>query len=160
MRLTEARLARTGVAALLVGLAAGCGGPTYRNPIAGTVYLPTVPESELARAWTLDSDPAASLLLRADQSCVASSEVTAYFEECEQAYPAASHSAVGCGWTVAQGRTGNTWADRGRVVVTFLGRNSAWRSADFGVFRNVQSRALVLVGTCGLGDAYGLWPTG
>ncbi len=137
---------------LLLALAVSCRRPQYRNPLDGTEYVPQVPEEKLARTWTLSHDTGASLQLRADHSCVSSASVTAYFQDCDQSYPANHHPSAGCAWAVEQG------PDSGRLVVTFKGRHEAWLSAGFGVFRNRQSRSLVLVGTCGSGDAYGLWP--
>jgi hypothetical protein len=152
MREVEGHVKPMDFAVLLVALAIACRQSRYRDPLAGTEYVPRVPEAQLARTWTLNRQPQASLKLRADHSCLASGELIAYFQACEQAYPAKDHPAAGCGWTVEQK------PDSGQVVVTFTGRDDAWFSSAFGVFRNVQNQALVLAGTCGSGDAYGLWP--
>jgi hypothetical protein len=142
---------RQGSAVVLVALVIACRQSDYRSPLNGTEYLPKVPESELAGTWTLSHRAEASVQLRADHSCVASAEVTAYFQGCEQTYPAQDRPAGNCAWRVEQK------PDSGQVVVTFSGRDNAWLSAAFGVFRNTQNRTLVLTGTCGSGDAYGLW---
>jgi len=133
-------------------LAASCRRSQYRSPLEGTEYVPQVPEDEVAGTWTLSHDAEAKLQLQADHSCISTPTLTAYFQDCEQTYPAKDPPSAGCRWRVEQGR------DSGQVVVTFKGRSDAWLSAGFGVFRNRQVRTLVLVGTCGSGDAYGLWP--
>jgi hypothetical protein len=133
-------------------IAVACRPSEYRNPLDGTEYLAQVPQDELVGTWALSHDANASLQLRADRSCVSSALVTAYIQDCEQSYPAKDHPLGACRWTVEQER------DRGQFVVTFQGRHDAWLSAGFGVFRNRRTGSLVLVGTCGSGDAYALWP--
>ena len=119
--------------------------------LTGRVYMAAVPEVEVVGSWGLAVDQQAVLQLRADHSCSATPAIVEYFIKCEQAYPAVGQPLAPCSWTVERSGPGDG------VVVTFNSPSNVWLSTQLGAYRHVERHDVALLGTCGSGDAYGLY---
>ena len=150
-------------AAIASGLAACAGGD---NVLAGTVYLPTIPRGDLLGAWSPRRTPPSFLqslfsatrssgpeilTIAPDETCAITSDLARHLVSCEHVSEAAALRTGGCAWSIQSRPEGEG------LAVVFQAPDGKWHTTGFGVFRQMANRGIALLGTCGSGDAYGLF---
>jgi hypothetical protein len=90
------------------------------------------------------------LTLMPDGTCAVTPSLVSTWVECEVFAEAKQPPHAGCSWTVRRAR------DTDMVVITLQPSGRQWQEAHFGFLRHAAGKDVALVGTCGLGDAYGL----
>ena len=128
-------------------------------------YLPKIPRDELVASWTPRSRPPSllqsvlarrspvvgSLVLKLGEDCELTRELGELLVDCADHVPAEPSGKGPCAWRI------EGLPERESVSILFAGPDSRWRRVSFGVFRHATTGDLALVGTCGSGDAYGLF---
>jgi hypothetical protein len=149
-----------------VGMMACGGGDRRGDVLEGRVYLRTVPREELPGVWHHPvREPTLLHVLWApkrpwgpelltlvpDGTCTATPPLVATWVECEAVADVKPPSRTGCSWSVQPRQDGED------VVITFQPPDRQWQETRFGVFRHTGKKDVALLGTCGMGDAYGLF---
>jgi hypothetical protein len=151
--------------AALAALAACC---TERQNPPVDVYVPVIEPDQVLGEWSLPksergpigralasllSSPQAPrvLTIQAEGACSLSQNLAEVLIRCEHAEPDAKAHTASCGWRV-DGKPGAQW-----LQVTFEAPGGTWLLTHFSVYENTSTQELWLAGTCGLGDAYGLY---
>lgn len=134
--------------------------------LEGRTYVPKVPRDGVIGSWAppsvtptlLQSIFGATrtrgrevLALRAGEACELSPGLAQRLVDCEHvAETEAAHGNGSCAWRV-EGTSEQS------ISVLFGASDGRWLKTEFSVFRHTTDGDLALVGTCGMGDAWGLF---
>ncbi len=145
----------------------GCG--SGDGVLEDRVYVPVVPRDEVVGSWVPHSDAPTllqsllgagrafgpeALALRSGEDCEMTAALARSLIRCELAYAAEGPAKGSCSWRVERSSEGES------VHVVFRGADGKTWAARFGVFRHTTNRDIALLGTCAVGDAYGLFRQG
>ena len=135
--------------------------------LEGRAYVGTLPRDELIRSWSppanrpsllqsLFGDERSQrqevLTIAADDSCTITEDLVHRFIGCGAATTADPGDSRTCIWRI-EGPPQNQ-----AISVLFREPEAAWRSTRLSAYRQSTKGDIALVGTCGSGDAYGLFP--
>jgi hypothetical protein len=148
--------------ACLIALGACSGGD---DALAGRIYLRKVPLEELIGSWRPRSHPPSllqsllgrratptgPLVIRAGGECELTRELAQLLLDCGYHSEVQAGGNAPCAWRIEGSPEGEG------VSVVFRGPDNRSRAARFGVFRHSTNGDLAFLGTCGSGDAFGLF---
>jgi hypothetical protein len=132
------------------------------------VYLPEVPRDEIVGQW-IPRKPGSSpgiteklfgrtpspdrrlMVIRPDGTCTVSPEFAHFVVDCEHASPSIEAVPGDCVWRI------ETKDGKQGLSLLFAESRSKTLAVSFGAFRHLKNGDVALLGTCGWGDAYGLY---
>jgi hypothetical protein len=145
-----------GIAAIVLAVAGSC--CNGDSVLQGRSYVGEISSGAVLGRWSpvapFGEGPKSVLELQADGNCAISARAIQMLLACGHTQPTAASPIGTCGWSV-QGRSGEQW-----LAVTFRAPQSGWVLNHFSVYRHDTTGELALAGTCGEGDAYGLYRPG